>query len=89
MRWDQRLNLSCRLRNSATSRPVPKSASPVNEQDSTRWLEVCDLDQQESIPALKGLLEGDSPDLRKEAAEAPRRMEARTRPTHGERRTAQ
>ncbi len=41
------------------------------------WCEIRDLNPQENIPSLKELLETGSPDMRKEAAEALRRIEAK------------
>ena len=51
-----------------------KKRFPGNEQNFAMWLEVRDLNLQESIPALKELQQSDFPDLRREAEEALRRI---------------
>jgi HEAT repeat protein len=41
-----------------------------NEQQFTKWLEARDLDSRQSIPTLRELLDSESTDIRKEAADA-------------------
>ncbi len=50
---------------------------PQNEEDFTQWLEMRALDSRESIPTLKQLLESDSAEMRKEAAAALKKIEAK------------
>ncbi|MGO8929758.1 MAG: HEAT repeat domain-containing protein [Limisphaerales bacterium] len=49
-----------------------------HQNDFEKWLEIGDLDAQQAIPTLKQLLQSDSPEMRKEAAETLERIEAKT-----------
>ena len=43
----------------------------------TQWLEVRDLDPRQCVPALNQILAGGPPELRREAAQALRRITAK------------
>jgi HEAT repeat protein len=55
-----------------------KKRFPGSKGDFTRFV-TRDLARRQAIPTLKQLLESDSPDMRREAAEALRRIEAKAR----------